>query len=201
MRLRTALLTTGLMLAVGQVLADTQHDARTQLEAMRLEVSAERLVQYAAQGDASVVQLLLQAGIKATDADPVRHVTALHNAAAQGHVGLVKLLMERGADVNAADWQGITPLIAASFYGRVEAMRMLLAQGAAADVRPAGGPTALVAATYSGNVKAVDLLLQSGANPAQADAFGNTAQTVALATKRTEITARLQHGADTSASR
>jgi ankyrin repeat protein len=172
--------------------------ARTQLAAMRLEASAERLVQYAAQGDATVVRLLLEAGVKPTDADPVRRVTALHNAAAQGHVTLVSLLIERGADVNAVDWNEVTPLIGASFYGRVEAMQLLLAKGAHIDVRPANGPTALLAAVYSGNMKAVDLLLQAGADRELADAFGNTALAVATTTKRTDIASRLRDGMATT---
>lgn len=165
--------------------------AKSKLSAMGLEVSIDRLVQYAAQGDENVVKLLLEAGVDVTAADPQRQVTALHNAAAQGHLKLVQLFLDKGASVDAQDWNGSTPLIFAAGQGKVDVMKVLLARGAKVDVKPKNGPTALVAAVYAGNAQAIRMLLEAGANPNQADAFGNTPVKLAELGKRTEILAVL----------
>jgi hypothetical protein len=144
-------------------------DAAARLALMGIEPSAERLVQYAAQGDATVVRLLLQAGVDANAADPRRRATALHNAAAQGHLALMALLVERGAAVDAPDWHGNTPLVNAAWYGRLDAVKFLQARGARLDTVTDEGQTALSAAIYSGNRATADYLRGQGA-PAAIDA-------------------------------
>lgn len=171
--------------AAGQ--AESETETRTQLATMGLEVNALRLVQYAAQGDRRVVELLLGAGVPVGEPEPVRQITALHGAAGQGHVALTKMLLERGAPVDARDWNGATPLIFAAYHGRVETMRLLLERGAEIDLQPKSAPTALIAAVYSGNAQAVELLLRAGAKLTLPDAFGNAAATVAQTASRIAI--------------
>jgi hypothetical protein len=157
---RFAALFAALLLAAAGAQAQ---DAAARLALMGIVPGPERLVQYAAQGDATVVRLLLQAGVDANAADPKRQVTALHNAAAQGHLGLMTMLVEQGAAVDRADWHGNTPLINAAWYGQLEAIRFLLARGARLDTVTNEGQTALSAAMYSGNQAAVDYLQAHGA--------------------------------------
>jgi ankyrin repeat protein len=57
----------------------------------------------------AVVLALLDAGASARDAGPGGQ-TALHLAAADGHVGVIRVLVARGAVVDAQDAQGQTPL-------------------------------------------------------------------------------------------
>lgn len=141
-------------------------DAAARLARMGVEASSERLAQYAAQGDATVVRLLLQAGVDVNTADRQRQVTAMHNAAAQGHLALMAMLVERGADVDRRDWHGNTPLINAAWYGRLDAIKFLQARGARLDTVTDEGQTALSAARYSGNQAVVDYLEAQGARPA-----------------------------------
>lgn len=161
---------------------------------MGLEATPARLVQFAAQGDANVVGLLLQAGVSVNATDPLRQVTALHNAAAQGHVSLMKKLLEQGANVNAADWFGTTPLIAAAYHGQIEAVRLLLQQGAAVNAVSKEGATALTAAVYSGKDALLDLLLAQGASPAL-PANGEQPLAIAQRAGRGAMAAALQKNA------
>ena len=57
-------------------------------------------------------------------------VSALSAAASSGHFALVKLLLERGADVNAEDAWGANALVGASDSGNVDTVKLLLARGA-----------------------------------------------------------------------
>ena len=51
-------------------------------------------------------------------------------AANNGHIEVVKLLLENGADVTIATESGITPLNSASGGGHVEVVKLLLEKGA-----------------------------------------------------------------------
>ena len=56
--------------------------------------------------------------------------TALHVAAFEGDMDLVRTLIASGADVNAADEFGATPISRAALRGRAEIMEVLHAAGA-----------------------------------------------------------------------
>jgi ankyrin repeat protein len=83
----------------------------------------------------------------------------------------LELLMERGADVNAANKAGATALIrAATSY---EKTRLLVAAGAKVRVRTALGNAPLIlAARRAGNSRTVQVLLQCGANPTERNDVG-----------------------------
>ena len=54
----------------------------------------------------------------------------LIRAAESGRVEEMKILLRRGADINAMDKDGWTPYLAAASMGRMDAMRILKALGA-----------------------------------------------------------------------
>jgi len=56
--------------------------------------------------------------------------TALMWAAAEGHAEVVRLLIEAGADLNAADKEGTTALILATLNGHLDVAALLLDAGA-----------------------------------------------------------------------
>ncbi len=56
--------------------------------------------------------------------------TALINASRNGHLKVVRALLQQEANVNAAAIQGRTALIYASREGHLEVVRVLLQQGA-----------------------------------------------------------------------
>ena len=72
--------------------------------------------------------------------------TPLHLAAQSGHLGVVRLLREMGADLNKADDDGATPLFVAAQNGRHEVARLLVEMGADLNkARAHDGLTALEA--------------------------------------------------------
>jgi uncharacterized protein len=71
------------------------------------------------------------------------------------------VLLDRGADVNATDQTGWTPLMEAAAKGRTEVVKTLLAYGADVNARTKKSWTALQV-TPKGNTEIVRLLKEAG---------------------------------------
>ena len=87
-------------------------------------------------------------------------------ASLRGHADIGKALLAAGADVNAANNFGTTPLILACVYGRLEAARALVAAGANVNAADQDGRTPLNCARGRGaiaNPTIEALLLAAGA--------------------------------------
>ncbi len=99
-------------------------------------------------GDAEKVNALLNVGANPEavnqDGKSVLNLAAESGASPE----LLKLLLRRGAAVNQADNEGVTPLMWAAQRGDVESARALLSAGARADLKSRAG---LDAATYADN--------------------------------------------------
>jgi ankyrin repeat protein len=127
------------------------------------------LMYAAAYGSLDAMKALLSAGadVKAKNAFDA---TALLWSA--NDLAKVRLLVAKGADVNARSKQGRTPLIvAASYDGGSEVVKFLLEKGADISARDGAGSTALVAATEANDTATVRLLLQKGADVNAAGVF------------------------------
>lgn len=82
-----------------------------------------------------------------------------------------KLLLDRGADIDARDDDGETPLMVAAAFGRTGTAEILLERGAQIEARDNDGNTALLMAacdcaqaTMPDTYEVIGLLLQKGAN-------------------------------------
>ncbi len=102
--------------------------------------------------------------------------TALHLAAFFAPPETTRLLVDRGADVNARGrgWMTGTPLNSAAGAGHTEAARILLQAGAEPDARQSQGWTPLHAAARTGNEELARLLLLAGADPDARDDEGRS---------------------------
>jgi len=72
-----------------------------------------------------------------------RYSTPLHDATTCGRVQVAKILIERGADVNAKDYKGCTPLRLARRYGQDEIERLLSQKGAKDEQDPPSRKTSI----------------------------------------------------------
>ena len=115
--------------------------------------------------------------------------TALKIAAYQGHLGMVRELVEAGAEIDTEGW---APLIYAAFNGHDEIVAFLLQQGARIDARSESGMTALMAAARGGFLPIVRRLIAAGAEVNLRDANNETALDWANKTKNTDITTALE---------
>jgi ankyrin repeat protein len=84
---------------------------------------------------------LINSGVKASAAD-YDHRTALHLAAAEGHLDVIKFLVQQGADVNSLDRFGNAPLDEAILHGNDEEAEFL--RSVNANVGMAAKPLLLV---------------------------------------------------------
>jgi uncharacterized protein len=117
-------------------------------------------------GNRTAVRSLLQRHADA-NAREVDGTTALHWASLAADVQTVGLLVGAGADPNAVNRYGATPLSLAARSGHAVVLEALLKAGASmttADAVLADGQTLLMLAARTGNVEAVKLLAARGAS-------------------------------------
>ncbi|MFJ5423703.1 ankyrin repeat domain-containing protein [Wolbachia endosymbiont of Drosophila barbarae] len=107
--------------------------------------------------------------------------TALHYAV---EVKTVRLLIEKGVDVNAADVKGHTALHLAITEKRLETVRELIKSGGNVNAEEYGNKcTPLHLACMVGEKEIVEELVKAGAEIEQADKFGITAMDYAKNSK------------------
>ena len=93
--------------------------------------------------------------------------TALHIAAAEGHLEIVKLLIAKGAEINKFSNNGLTALHFASANGYIDTAQLLLRNGAEINKRTEDGFTALHIAACCGQVDIMCFLSSQGARIGQ----------------------------------
>ena len=85
------------------------------------------------------------------------------SAATTNSVETIKVLLDRGADIDARANDGKTALILAAFLGRSGAVEILLERGADVNAADNGGRTALSLAKDFGRSNIVEMLMNAGA--------------------------------------
>jgi ankyrin repeat protein len=161
-----------------------------------------------------LARILLDAGADVNVRSDRHQRTPLHyavdhaDARIDSGVGttLVRLLLNRGAEVDAADFEGGTPLYVASWRGSVAAVRLLASHGAELDRGPTHGSTPLASAAAELDLHGVEALLSLGADPNRANLEGITAVHLVVRALRENrdsrpaavgiLDALIRHGAD-----
>jgi len=111
--------------------------------------------------------------------------TALNFAALNGHVEIVKLLVENGAPVSPST--GWTPLHYAAFENRTAVINYLLSKDVSKDALAPNGYTALMLAARNGHLQAAIALLYADADVGIKGPAGETALSIATAKKNEEL--------------
>ena len=151
-------------------------------------------------GDTAELRARLAGPVDVNERQP-DGATALHWAVHHQDVVAADLLIGAGADADAANDLGVTPLLMACRRGPGGLVARLLAAGADANAALPSGETALMAAARAGSVDAVNALLARGARVNAAEATrGQTALMWAVANRHPAVTrVLLDHGADVGA--
>ncbi|MGX7953393.1 ankyrin repeat domain-containing protein [Tsuneonella sp. HG249] len=108
--------------------------------------------------------------------DRTTNETALHIVVQRRDDLWTKFLLDRGANPNAADRNGATPLTIAASLGFVEGVERLVKAGARLDVPNSSGETPLISAVHRRDTAIIRLLLKAGANADRTDNSGRSAR-------------------------
>jgi len=131
----------------------------------------------------------------------------LHREARRGHIENVTKLLAMGADINARDSQGKTPVSVAASAGQAEITKLLADSGAdlylglttTVSHKP-DGRTPVMMAVSGGKTKCVEILVNAGCNPDTRFATGDTLLMVAANKNKYTVAKRLiSLGADVNA--
>lgn len=100
--------------------------------------------------------------------------TLLHIAAQKGHTEIARLLIKNGAIVNKLDKDEWTPLYTASYYGQTETFKLLLEAWADSSIKDKDSNAPLHIAAQKGHTEIVKLLIAAGADLTITDKYGKT---------------------------
>lgn len=124
--------------------------------------------------------------------------TALMLACMNGHMHCVEYLVEKGADVCATTYVGMTPILSAAGVAlSVDIVKYLLEKGADIEASDHSYFTPLIACSEKGSLELVNFLLDRGADVSAVSRYGFSSLNYAVANGHVEIAEVLiKHKAD-----
>ncbi|XP_019487896.1 PREDICTED: cortactin-binding protein 2 [Hipposideros armiger] len=122
------------------------------------------LQQAAAQGNVTLLSMLLNEEGLDINYSCEDGRSALYSAAKNGHTDCVRLLLNAEAQADVADKNGFTPLCAAAAQGHFKCVELLIAYDADINHAADGGQTPLYLACKNGNKECIKLLLEAGSD-------------------------------------
>ncbi|KPJ78243.1 MAG: hypothetical protein AMJ54_04525 [Deltaproteobacteria bacterium SG8_13] len=134
--------------------------------------SSDDLYRALTRGKFQTLQRLLALGVPPDERD-AKGRTLLARVCANGYPSLhhmpafhvARILVDSGADVNAVDHHGLTPLMNTAGSGALDIAALLVTNGARVDAATEDGQTALMIAAGKGHRDITALLLEAGADP------------------------------------
>ena len=151
----------------------------------------------AVSGDLAAVKRIVNAHPEAVNVTDEHGFTALHGLAEEEHPEIALYLLDHGANVNASNDDGVTPLHLA---GWPEMARLFLRRGARLEATTRTGETPLLMlAAEPEREDVLGVLLEAGARVNARGADGRTALDIAIARKEPGKVALLRrHGGKTA---
>ncbi|KAL7815057.1 hypothetical protein V8C44DRAFT_325221 [Trichoderma aethiopicum] len=105
---------------------------------------------------------------------PRMRLTGLIVASYYGHCAVAQLMIDEGADLEARDGFGLTPLSWAAYQGHETIIKLLVDKGASLKAKNLNGQTPLLLAADQGHKAIVKLLVDKGADLEARDKLGWT---------------------------
>lgn len=102
--------------------------------------------------------------------------SALHIVVTRRDLTWIQFLIAKGANVNARDNKGMTPLVQACELGFIEGVDELIKSGARVEDANNTGETPLISAVHRRDLTLVRLLIKAGANADRPDNSGRSAR-------------------------
>lgn len=90
-------------------------------------------------------------------------LTALMIGARAGHIEVVEILIDAGADIDLQNQRGRTALMFASSRGHLDILKLLVSKGADINLKDQQGNTALIHAQHRRFKEIIDFLKEAGA--------------------------------------
>jgi ankyrin repeat protein len=132
-------------------------------------------------GQLNIVHLLLNHGADVNGrtvlgelGSQYMHLAPLHGACSFGHLEIAKLLIDRGANLEAKNIFGRTPLMSSCRFNQLKSIKFLLSYYVDVHVVDKEGLTSLHDAVLSSVTEAVQVLLEAGASIDAKDIRGKT---------------------------
>lgn len=129
----------------------------------------------------SIVEMLLNHGANANEiADNLNERRPLHAAAINQNRGVLQVLLNSGAYIDAQDDRGFTPLMSSIMEDDYDACRLLIGHGASVDLKDVDGNSLFtVAVLERANPLIAELLLKYDVDIDSRDRFGDSAMHLA----------------------
>ena len=167
-----------------------------------VEFSQESFFNSVVRGQTEIVKLFLEAGMSPNAKQG--GITALMEASRRGktHHEIAAALIKAGAEIDAQDPYGVTPLLFAAISGSPETMRMLLKSGANVKAKDVDGRTALIETLTTENdlpPETIEELIQAGSEVNVRIYGGLTPLMIAAAGNSRILQALIRAGADLNA--
>jgi ankyrin repeat protein len=146
-------------------------------------------------GDLETVRIYLNTEIPIDYPFPKSRATPLLLSVIKDHAAVSSLLIQSGANVNAFDNNGFTPLHWASFNGFNAIASLLLKNGANVNAQDNNGCTPLILAVARNQANIVSILIKNGANKQLASKESGTPHDIAARKNLKDIVAMLNESA------
>jgi ankyrin repeat protein len=135
----------------------------------------KRLLELIISEDEDLVTYKLNDGVSPNVSKTTIEKTPILLAIRLKNLRIVRLLVEKGADVNAKSDQNVSALMVACFQNQVDIVKFLIKKKVDINAKAEGGMDAILLTSQQGNIEITRLLLESGAKLDSKTDTGGTA--------------------------
>lgn len=174
--------------------AETPHEAVEILKSRSIQFNDKEFLRAINQGEQEVVDLFLRGGMSVHVEDE-QGTPAIIIALKKGYTVIARILLNGGADPNARDKMGFTPLLLAcgkATSGYKAIAEKLIQKGADINVRDRLGWTPLLLSLSGGTAEIAEILIERGADVSARTRAGESALALARKAGRDHVVELLE---------